>query len=513
MPQKDITRRSFIKGAAAGMGAVTLAGLTPGAAVASPIPKKWDREADVVVMGAGGAGLMAAIQAHDAGAKVIVIQKTQTPYSTSTAVSGGSFAAAGTRAQKEKGIVDSPERFAEDMMKNGGYMNYPELVKVLTENAAAVFDWLVDNGLPPFRMEESAGQSVIRNHRSNKNSGRDLVETAYALAKKRNIPILFQTAGSKLFVDQATGRVLGLEARQKNKKISIKANRAVVVASGGFSRDIPTFDTWIPAYSGRGAMTGDPANAGDGIKMAAKYAGSLVTHLQYSGTYPYGIEMAPRQGPVCRYWYFVSLGAILVNKNGKRYANEGIRATKLTAFLAEQPDKVHFLIVPAATWDEVFTKYPPGGVISPSTPQEIDEELKAGRFLMKGDSVRILAQKAGINPDNLEATINKFNSFVQAGQDPEFNRDPKSLIRKIEGSPFYAVMMTFATVLTLGGIRVNEKCQALDPYGKIIKGLYGGGETVGGVHGTLYLGGCALAWAHTSGFIAGKNAAGERPWK
>lgn len=507
---KGISRRGFIKGAAVGIGGAALTGFGAGEVVASPLPKKWDRQADVVVMGAGGAGLMAAIQAHDAGAKVIVIQKTQTVFSSSTAVSGGSFAAAGTRAQKEKGIIDSPSRFAEDMLKNGGYMNYPELVKVLSENAAMVFDWLVDNGLPPFRMEASAGQSIIRNHRSNKNSGRDLVETTFGLAKKRNIPILFNTPGVRLFIEQATGRVVGIEAMQKNKRISIKANRAVVLASGGFSRDIQTFDTWIPAYAGRGAMTGDPANAGDGIKMASKYAGSLLTHLQYSGTYPYGIEMEPRQGPVCRYWYFISLGGILVNKEGKRYANEEIRATKLTAFLAEQPGKVHFLIVPAVTWDEVLKKYPPGGVISPSTPQEIKEELKAGRFLIQDDSVRILAQKAGINPDNLEQTVKTFNGYVQAGKDPEFNRDPKTLLRKIEGSPLYAVMMTFATVLTLGGIRVNEKCQALDPYGKVIKGLYAAGETVGGVHGTLYLGGCALAWAHTSGFIAGKNAAGEK---
>jgi succinate dehydrogenase/fumarate reductase flavoprotein subunit len=113
----------------------------------------------------------------------------------------------------------------------------------------------------------------------------------------------------------------------------------------------------------------------------------------------------------------------------------------------------------------------------------------------------------GIDAGGLEKTLETFNGYVQAGNDQEFGRDAKSLTRKIEGGPFYTVKMTFATVLTMGGIRVNDKCQVVDPYGKSIPGLYAAGETTGGVHGNMYMGGCALAWAFTSGWFAGSNAA------
>ena len=504
--KKGISRRGLLKSAAVGAGAVAMAGGMVGVTRAAVPPKKWDRETDVIIVGAGGAGMMAAVRANDAGAKVIVLQKTPTVYTTSTAVSGGLFAAAGTRAQKEKGIEDSSEKFYQDFLKNGGYMNIPELARLLTDNSVKVFEWLVDNGLPSFRFEAYPGHSVLRGHRSNKNNGRDLVDTVFAQVKKRNMPVEFGTEVTRLFVNPE-GRVTGVEAVKAGKKMNIQAHRAVVVASGGFVRDATTFDSWIPAYSGVGNLNGDPGNIGQGIKMIAKDAGGLPTHLQYSGTYPYGLEVSPRSGPVCRYWYFTPLGAILVNKKGKRYVNEMIGPTKLTLVLAEQPDKIHYLIAPKGIWDDVFAKYPSGGVISPSTPEWIEKELQSGKWLFRADTISELAKKTGIDASGLEKTVEMYNGYVQAGKDPEFGRDAKSLARKVEGGPFYTVKMTFATVLTMGGIRVNDKCQVVDPYGKSIPGLYAAGETTGGVHGNMYLGGCALAWAFTSGWFAGSNAA------
>ena len=507
---KGISRRGFIKSAAVGAGAVALVGISSKKTEALPLPKKWDQTVDVLVMGAGGAGMMAAIQAHDAGAKVVVLHKTPTVNSSSTALSGGLFAAAGSRFQKEKGLQDTPAQFYADVLKNGAYMNDPVPVKLLTENSVKVFEWLADNGLPPFRLEPYAGHSVLRGHRSNKNSGRDLVDTAYAQIKKRNIPVAFETAGDALYVDPKSGRVVGVRAMKAKKAINIKARKAVVIASGGFTGDVNTFDTWVPAFAKVGNLAGDSANDGDGIKMAAKYAGSFITHINYTATYPYGLEVAPRNGPVCRYWYFTPIGAILVNKEGKRYINEDTPPTKLTMTLTNQTDKIHYLIAPKAVWDEVFEKYPKGGVISPSTPESIEAEFKSGKVLFRADTIRDLAVKAGINADNLEKTMAAYNGYVDAGKDLEFGRDATFLKRKIEGPPFYAVKMTFSTVLTLGGMKVNDKCQVQDPYGAVIPGLYAAGETVGGVHGAGYLGGCALAWAYTSGYIAGKNAGTEK---
>ena len=507
--KKGISRRGFLKGAAVGASALAITGGMVGKTQAAVPPKKWDRKTDVIVAGAGGAGLMAAVRAADGGAMVVVFQKSPTVYTSSTTVSGGLFAAAGTRAQKEKGIEDTPEKFYQDFMKNGGYMNIPELARLLTKNSVTVFEWLVDNGLPAFRFEAYPGHSVLRGHRSNKNNGRDLVDTVYSQVKKRKIPVELGTEVTKLYVDPK-GRVIGVEASKAGKKMNVQASRAVVVACGGFVRDAATFDSWVPAYSGVGNLTGDPGNVGQGIKMMSKDAGGFPTHLQYSGTYPYGLEMSPRSGPVCRYWYFTPVGGILVNKNGKRYVNEMIPPTKLTLALAEQPDKVHYLITTKAVWDEVFAKYPPGGVIAPTTPEWIEKELQAGKWLFRANTLSELAKKMGIDADGLEKTVAAYNGCVQSGNDPEFGRDAKSLGRKIEGGPFYTVKLTFATVLTMGGIRVNDKCQVVDAYGKAIPGLFAAGETTGGVHGNMYMGGCAIAWAFTSGWFAGTNAAKEK---
>ncbi len=130
LPQQGISRRGFLKGAAISAGAVAMAGGMIGTTQDAVPPKKWDRKTDIIVAGAGGAGLMAAVRASDGGAKVIIFQKAPTIYTSSTTVSGGLFAAAGTRAQKEKGIEDSAEKFYQDFMKNGGYMNIPEMPPV-----------------------------------------------------------------------------------------------------------------------------------------------------------------------------------------------------------------------------------------------------------------------------------------------------------------------------------------------------------------------------------------------
>ncbi len=510
--EKGFGRREFVKGTIIGGSALALAGLDARKVKAAIPPKKWDKQVDVIVVGAGGAGLMAAIQAHMAGADVLVIQKTDDVFTSSTAISGGSFSAAGTRFQREKGIEDSPAKFYEDMLKYGRYMNDPELLKMLTENAGIVFDWLVDQGLPSVRLETTpgSGHSVLRSYRSNKNTGKDYIDTMYAIVEKRQIPIYFGTEAKRLFAEPDSGRVLGVEASKGGKKIALKARRAVVMATGGFAREVATFDRWVPAFAGAGNLVGGIGDAGDGIKMIAKNAGGLVTHLQYTATYPYGIELESRMGLVCRYWYFLPLGAILVNKVGKRFIDEQTAPTRLTATLAEQPGKVHFLVTHRTAWEETFAKYPPGGVISPSTPGSIQKEIALGRVLMKADTIRELALKTGMEPEILEKTISAYNGFVDAGKDAEFGTDAKFLKKKIEGLPLYAIKMTFATVLTLGGVSANAKCQVLDPYGTIVKGLYAAGETVGGVHGSAYLSGCAMAWAHTSGYIAGKNAAAEK---
>jgi fumarate reductase flavoprotein subunit len=512
--RKGVSRRDFIKGTVAGASAVALTGIATVESQAAPIPKKWDMEADIVVIGAGGAGLLAAIQAQSAGAKVLVYEKAPTVYASSTSISGGGLSAAGTKAQKAQGIADSPEKYYADMMKYGEFMSDSVMLKLLTENAASVLDWLSDNGMS-FIVEPYGGHSVNRFHRTKSFKGKDYVDTTWKVFQSKKIPIEFETSAQRLFYDPAKQRVVGVEVMKGKKKMAVKARLAVILACGGFTGDAKTFDRLIPAYAGAGVLIGGAGNQGDGIKMAVKDAGGFPTHLQYSATYPMGIEVAPRSGPICRYYYFCPRGAILVNKEGKRFVSEETPPTKITLELAKQTEKSHFMIADSAIWEETFSKYAPDALFAlPGwSMAEIQQEIKNEKVLFKADTVTELAAKAKLDAANLEATVNSYNGYVKTGEDPVLKRSKKTLVREIAKPPFYAVRMTFWTCLTLGGVRTNQKLQVLDPYDAVIPGLYAAGETVGGIHGAFYMGGCAMAWAHTSGYLAGKSAATEKPVK
>jgi fumarate reductase flavoprotein subunit len=510
--KKELTRRSFIKGAALGAGAVAMAGIGGNEdAHAVPPPKKWDREADVVIIGAGGAGLMAAIQAKEAGAQVLVIEKSPMVFSSSTAINGGLFLAAGTKAQTALGVKDSPEKFAADLVRYGEGMNNPTLVKIFTENSAAALDWFLDRGMS-LNVEPISGNSVNRAHRTKNYIGKDYVDVLWKAFQEKKIPIEFNTSASRLFYDQARKRVVGVEVKKGKKMTALKAKRAVVLASGGYTGDAKMFDRLVPALAGAGVLIGGPGNSGDGIKMAVKDVGAFPAHLQYSSTYPMGMEMGSRKGSVCRYYYFVPGGAILVNKEGKRFASEEYPFTKLTVQVAMQTEKSHFMIVDSVAWAEAFSKYKPSTLFAMPgmSLDQIEQEIKKEKVLFSADTIRELAAKAKLDGANLEVTVASFNGYVKAGEDPVFKRSKKSLAREIGKAPFYAVRMTFWTPLGLGGLTVNDKLQVLDSYEAVVRGLYAAGEVVGGVHGASYLSGSAMGWAHTSGLLVGKYAAAEK---
>jgi fumarate reductase flavoprotein subunit len=511
--KKDLSRRGFIKGAAIGAGAIAVTGMAGiQDASAAPVPKKWDKEADVVIIGAGGAGLMAGIEAKAAGAKVLVIDKTPTVFSTSSAISGGQFAAPASKVQKSNGISDdSPDKFYRDMMKYGEYMSEAGLVKLLANNCASVIDFLVDNGLSLI-VKQVAGHSINRVHQGKNSIGKDYVDIAWKVFQDRKIPIEFNTAATKLIYDPNKKMVVGIEAVKGRRKLAIRAKRAVVLASGGYTDDAKMFDRLIPALAGQGVLIGGAGNKGEGMKMAVRDVGAFPTHLQYSATYPFGMEMGPRSGSCCMYYYFLPNGAIMVNKEGKRFADEGIGMTKLSVEVSRQTEKANFLIMDSTAWEETMAKHKLFVIFKMPvmSPEEVQQEFKKEKVLIKADSVDMLASKANINAASLAATINKFNEYVKSGNDPEFKRSKKTLAKEIVMPPFYAVKMTLWTCLGLGGIRVNDKLQVTDAYDAVVPGLYAAGEVVGGVFGASYMTGTAMSWAFTSGYLAGKYAADEK---
>lgn len=501
-----ITRRTFIKTAAIGTVAAGAPSILVKDAEAAPVPKKWDKQADIIVIGGGAAGLMAAIRATDAGKKVLLLEKSGNAFHSSSTISGGYFAAAGTKAQKAAGINDSIEKMYNDILKFGGFMNYPHLLRLFCENSAEAYNFVYDNKLAFLRVEPTGGHNTPRAHRSKSFTGRDYIEALLQVIKDKKIAVEFNTVVTRIFYDDKKEMVVGVAAETKGKKRNIKANTAVILATGGFSGNVKKLDNWIPAYAGTGVVIGGAGSDGQGIMMAVRDASIPTTHMQYSATYPMGIESGKRSGPMARYYFWTPRGAIIVNQEGKRYIDELTPATKMTLELAKQTGKVHYVLLDSEMWEGALKQYNAGVLFClPSwTMERVTEEIKKEKVLFKGASLEDVAARAKIDPKSLSETVSKYNQFVENKKDLDFGR--KTLPAKFQQGPFYLVKMTFWTCLTLGGIRVNENLQVIDSFDKVVKGLYGAGEAVGGVHGDTYLFGCAFGWAHTSGWVAGKNA-------
>lgn len=500
------SRRRFLKGAAVTAGAAAT-GTAISQAQAAALPDTWDLTVDVVVIGAGGAGLMAAIQASDAGAKVLVIDKGKSVFHTATRMCGGLFTACGTKLQKQNNVQDSPDAFANDVLAYGGYMNYPELLKVWTETSGEAFDWLSDRGLAEHRLEKYGGHSNLRAIRQVSYTGRDYVDVLWKEFQNRKLDIIHGAPVTRYFYDEKEQRIAGIEANESGKAFTVKANKGVILASGGFTGDSKVLDSWVPAVANAGIAIGCEANDGHAMMLAVRDLGIPLTHMQYIASYPWGVVTRGRNGVACRYLYFVQEGGILVNKKGKRFISEETGMTKVSTELPKQEEKAHFLLVDKEMWDETLKKYEIGSLFSmPAwSKARVDSELDKGQVLFKADNIEQLAQKAGIPPEALTATVSHYNQMVKDKDDADFKR--KNLPREIKNGPCYMVRMSFWNNLVLGGVRINDKLQILNAEGKPIKGFYGAGEVVGGIHGTTYCGGNAISWCHTSGYIAGKSAA------
>jgi len=458
-----------------------------------PIPDKWDYEADVIVVGAGTAGLPAAIVAAEAGAKVTVLE-LMSYCASSLAIIGVGPAFAGTDEQKAAGIEDSPEQYYKDGVELA--KGDPELWKVYTDNHLDVYRWCKEIGMEWGELFAPPGHSVKRGFWA---KGSDMLKCLERTAKQKGVETLFLHRATRLITDPRTGRVLGLKVRVKDKTQDFKAKRAVVLATGGFGQNKEMVREYGPEYIDCVPHM-PPGHLGDGLKMAlAIGAGTkdLGNAVISSGS----IDVETKTGG----WIWVAyLGAIFVNVNGNRFWDEGLRTSFYGLISKEglrQPGGLYWVVYD----DKVRKQIPP-------------ERLgKAKPY--RGDTIEELAEKAGIDPKGLKETIDKYNSDIETvGYDTVFDR--RTLVG-VDGTPvtlvtppFYAVRLTASTTSFKGGLKINARCQVVNQYDEVIPGLYAAGEVTGGLWGYdgTYLPNTMVPAAMTFGRIAGSNAAAEQPW-
>ena len=485
-----------------------------------------EKTADVVIVGAGGGGLSAAIEAVNNGAESVIILEKTSVTGGSMNYTSGSMSGAETIIQEIDGIEDTKESYVQDILKNGAQKGDEELIREYVDEDVDAINWLWEHGLSDnkFSVDRATGTmsvfapehalySVKRTYKASpdnsekyKCAAHEILETE--LSKLDNVTIDFQTTAEKLVANDE-GQVLTVIAKNGDgKTVSYTANKGIIMASGGYSGN----STMLGAFTKNGSeyLPGGASTAdGYGIYMMQEVGANINKEwMSYVPTFPMGLDTGNGPGKIAP-TYMWNSGAICVNKEGNRFVNEteaevDIRETALE----EQTDAIQYDIFTdkiiadvEASNASVFWSY----FYAPGKPYN--------EYVISADSIEELAEKIGVPADNLKNTIEKYNEHVESQTTDEFGREfteeSKNTyninINKIDGDKYYAVALKALCVMTLGGVQINTKGQVLDTDGNAIPGLYAAGECVGGIWGKFVSGGTGIMGPIVFGRIAARN--------
>lgn len=442
-----------------------------------------DTSCDIVVVGAGGAGLAAAIQASSMGADVIVLEK-QGIIGGNTNYSTGGLNAAETSVQQKLGIEDSKRSHFDDTMSGGHYLNDSSLVATLVDKAAAVVDWLISLGADMSDVGKMAGSSQSRTHRPAGGAaiGPHLMSVLSRAVQAENISI--RTRNTVTALTEKDGKVTGVKVNTSKGTYSIQA-KAVIIATGGFGANLSMIEQYRPELKGFNTSNHHGAT-GDAFGWVSALQVPLV-QMEQIQVHPTGetgshllITEAVRGN-----------GAILVNSEGVRFANEMWTRDKLSDAILAQTGKSAFIVFDQSVRESL-------GAI---------ENYAQQGLLTTGNTVSELAQALNLPVSAFVATMEAYQAYQVAGDDPDFGRKAEEMPRPLNRAPYYAIHVEPVIHHTMGGIKINSKAEVLNGAGEAVPGLYAAGEVTGGVHGGNRLGGNAVADIMVFGQIAGASAA------
>ncbi len=526
-PKSTISRRTFL----GTVGATAVVGVAAGAAIGylgaprTPsnqvveIPSKWDKETDVIVVGGGIAGLSAAIEAHKAGADVILLEKKSAVGGT-TAASGGLVYAANTSVQKSFGITDTADAMAAHYIHAARGLADPNQINIAAQKSADNIDFLIGlgAGFPSAPTVSGAevleGQPAIpRVHAVTTDSGKTtggvaVIKVLNAGAQANGATILTGTAAQSL-IARGGKEVLGVQASQGGSTINIKAKKGVILATGGFQGS----QEMQKRFSEKALVTlplGPTGMTGDGHLMGLALGADVIAMEEILGV-PGLMLPGATSATFILVPEFVPGAAIMVNSQGMRFVDESVYYEHRNQELLRQETytKTGAPVV-YTIFDQALVNTLGGSTIVSGFSKDLSSEVTAGTVL-QASAIVGLAAEIGVDPDRLQATINAWNGYAQTGKDLDFGRTVG--LGPIQTSPFYAIP-TYSTMFdTKGGLKINGNAQVIDTDGKMIPRLYAAGTTSGGVLGEYYPGsGSALNQGLTFGRIAGAYAASQANW-
>ncbi|MFQ9189262.1 MAG: flavocytochrome c [Faecalibacterium prausnitzii] len=487
-------------------------------------------DADVVVVGAGGAGMTAAITAAAEGKSVVILESQSMVGGNSVRATGGMNAGKtvyqdenefGESAGVEKTLKTAAEKYADnetitalaktvseqwaayqanptgyfdsvelmelDTMIGGKGINDPELVETLCANSADAIDWLDEHGITLHDVSSFGGASVKRIHRPVNAEGKTVSVGSYMIplleenCKKAGVQILLNTTANEILTD-ANGAAAGIKATGSTGETVTVNAKAVVLTTGGFGANLDMVVKYKPEL--KGFMTTNAAGIqGQGIEMAEAIGAATVDmdQIQIHPTVEANTAALITEG-------LRGDGAVLINAEGKRFIDEvGTRDVVSAAEIA-QTGSYSWLVVDQAMVD---------------ASSVIQGYIKKG-YTVTGETYEELGKAMGVDAAAFAETMEKWNGYVEAKNDPDFGRT--SFANPLDTAPYYAVKVTAGVHHTMGGLKINANTEVLNEKGEVIPGLFAAGEVTGGVHGANRLGGNAVADFTVFGRIAGAAA-------
>ncbi len=523
MEKGNLSRRSFAIGAAAAVASLGLAACSPkvdGAqgqsGAATGMPEAWDYEADVVILGSGGAGLAAACAAHEEGASCLVIEKGDR-IGGDTGICGGiTIGPWPAKTKEDSGVDDTIEAWLEDQKQSHEFSQRKLNGEALSDDLSLIerfadimpgtFEWMRDaagvewqsinytqNGFTP----QPSWDSVFPR---DWNSSTGIIPPLKALAEScEGIEIVAETEALDLILDEG-GRAVGVWClTARGARVAAKAKKAVIVATGAFSGNRDMVAKYLGPTLAAVPTTTSSTNTGDGHKMVERAGGSLRdmglgahwSPNNLSSSPSYMTSMAMYGNPAV---YGSHMPGILVNYDGLRYCNENLGYSLTGYYTHQQKFHIGWYVVDSAHSALVI-------------PEDTSTEIVAA-----ADTIEELGHRMQVNAAAFAAEVAKYNGYVEAGEDADFGKTLTGC-QKIEAAPFYAVPIYPMPYQTYGGIAVDVDGHVLSADGAVMPGLYAAGVCTGSFAaqaGLFYLGGVSQSLAF--GRQAGKNAAAEEAW-
>lgn len=502
----SLNRRDLVKATALALSVAGVNGFIPRQAKADSTATKTDDSTtsdtpiDVLIVGAGNAGLPAAIQAADLGARVMVLDKNNY-VGGMLAISGGHVSAANSKLQIAKGIEDSPASHYRDAMRMGRFRNNSELLKIAVDNAAAMVDWLAEIGVEftpesPFYEDDHEHYSAPRTYMGPQYA-RSLLVPFKAEFDKRvergDLRVRLNTKVSGLIKDD-DGAVVGVVAEDWQGNTHRLMANAVVLATGGYAASAELKEKFNPNIA-KAKVICLPHATGDGIVMAEQ-AGAGLVNMDLFIAHPGAVD-----GASGRLLFPPDLYAegIWVNTQGERFVNEHADPDKREQAFLQQADFGFFYVI-----DDAMVRRDVIGV-GKWDRARLDSEVSRG-IVSKASTIRQLARKIAIDAKRLTNTVAQYNGLIDRGLDEVFKRE--NLGQPLANGPYYAIPITGSILISHGGVAVNHSLQVMGRNGKPLMGLYAAGETLGSAQmmGNAVLSGMSVGPAITLGRIVARNA-------